>query len=86
MHAGSALRHPCLTDVQQQCTPQLRLPGIGRGQRLGFSPAVTQLVTTFRPVFKPIGAINLVLVEQIRQPLRQLIAFAQIGVMGKKAL
>ena len=40
----------------------------------------------FSPVFEPVGPVHLVLVEQIRQPLSQLIAFAQIGVMGQEAL
>ncbi|MCY1419008.1 hypothetical protein D9M71_345830 [compost metagenome] len=43
-------------------------------------------MSTFCPVFKPVSPIDLVLVEQVRQTLSQLIAFAQIGVMGQEAL
>ncbi|MNV48421.1 hypothetical protein D3C71_1403250 [compost metagenome] len=43
-------------------------------------------MATFRPVFEPVGSVHLVLVEQIRQTLSQLIALAQIGVMGQETL
>ena len=41
-------------------------------------------MATFCPVFQPVSPIDLVLVEQIRQTLGQLIAFGQIGVMGQE--
>ncbi len=43
-------------------------------------------MATFRPVFEPVGSVHLVLVEQIRQTLSQLITFAQVGVMGQESL
>ena len=38
------------------------------------------------PVFEPIGAVDLILVEQVSQALGELVAFAQIGVVGQKTL
>ena len=36
------------------------------------------------PVGQPVGAVDLVGVEQIRQPLRQLVAFSAIHVVGQE--
>ena len=86
MNAGTTLRHALLTHVIQQRTPQFCLPATGRGQWLYFASDVAQLMPTFGPVFKPVGPVHLILVEQIRQTFGQLIAFAQVGVVGKEAL
>ena len=43
-------------------------------------------MTTRRPVFEPVGPIDLILVKQVREPFRQLIALAQIGVVSQEAL
>lgn len=37
------------------------------------------------PVLEPVGAVDLVLVEQVSQALCQLVAFAQVAVVGEKA-
>ena len=43
-------------------------------------------MTARGPIFQPIGAIDLVLVKQVRQALGELVAFAQIGVVREEAL
>jgi hypothetical protein len=44
------------------------------------------LVPASGPVFQPISAVHLILVEQVGQPLRQLVALTQVGVVGEEAL
>ena len=43
-------------------------------------------MATCGPVLQPVGAIHLILVEQVGKTLRQLIALAQIGVVSQEAL
>ncbi|MNN82428.1 hypothetical protein D3C81_1993630 [compost metagenome] len=38
-----------------------------------------------RPVLEPIGAVDLVLVKQVGQPLGELVTLAQVAVVGKEA-
>jgi len=38
------------------------------------------------PIFQPVGAVDLVLVEQVGQSLGELVAFAQVGVVREEAL
>ncbi|MNG15643.1 hypothetical protein D3C84_994880 [compost metagenome] len=42
-------------------------------------------MSTFSPILKPVGPVDLVLVEQIGKTLGQLIALAQVGVVGKES-
>src|SRR5450830_719224 len=38
------------------------------------------------PIFQPVGAVDLILVEQVSQSLSELVAFAQVGVVREEAL
>ncbi|CNL15872.1 Uncharacterised protein [Mycobacterium tuberculosis] len=62
------------------------MPAVGRIEWFGFTATIAQLVTARGPIFQPIGAIDLVLVEEVRQALGELVAFAQIGVVREEAL
>ena len=56
----------------QQQTPQRGLPALVRRQRAGLATRRDQLVTPLGPGSQPVGPVDLVLVEQIGQPRRQL--------------
>ena len=47
---------------------------------------MADLITPLRPVAQPVGAVYLILIEQISQALGQLITFAAILVIGEKPL
>src|SRR5450830_1747223 len=38
------------------------------------------------PIFQPVGAVDLILVEQVSQSLSELVAFAQVAVVCEEAL
>ncbi|MNZ67392.1 hypothetical protein D3C78_856380 [compost metagenome] len=86
VNTGTTLRHALFSHIQQQRTPQLGLPTVSRCQRLALASAITKLMTSCCPVFQPVRTVDLILVEQVRQALGQLIALAQIGVVGQEAL
>ncbi len=43
-------------------------------------------MATGSPVFQPVGTVDLVLVEQVGKTFGQLVALAQVGVVGEEAL
>ena len=67
-------------DVGGHGAPQLRLPALVVLQHDGFAARRAQLVASGRPVGQPVGAVDLVLVEQVRQALGQLQAALGIAV------
>ena len=69
MDAGTALRHALFADIIQQRSPQLGLPATGRWQRFDFTSHIAQLVAAFRPIFQPVGPVDLILVKQVGQTL-----------------
>ena len=75
---------PFNADVVTQPAPQRRLPALVRVQRPGLAPSVDQLVTAIGPGRQPVGAIHLILIEQVGQPLGQLVALAQVVIVGQK--
>ena len=84
MHPGppALAGHHVLT----QPPPQRRLPALVIRQRTWRAARIDQHVLPRRPGGQPVGPIDLVLIEQIRQPSGKLKAFAQIGVIGQEAL
>jgi hypothetical protein len=69
--------------VGQQRPPQAGLPALLVGQG-GVAIRLDQHVVARRPGGQPVGAIHLVLVEQVGQPLGELEALAQVGVRARK--
>ena len=72
--------------VREQGAPQMGLPQLAGGEVVEavavLGPA--QPVVAPFPVRQPVGPVDLVGVEQIRQPLRQLVAFAAVHVVGQE--
>ncbi len=85
MYAGTALRHALLANVLQQCAPQLGLPAVARGQCLAFTAGGVEDVLASGPVLEPVGSVYLILVVQVGQALGELIALAQVAVVGEEA-
>ena len=65
--------------------PERRLPAFLVIQRSRAGARQADMVAPGGPVVQPVGAVDLILVEQIGQPHRQLIALAAVVVIGKKA-
>ncbi len=73
-----------LADVLQQQAPQFRLPALRFGKRFArATQVIAQHVVPGRPVVQPVGAIDLVLVEQIGQALGQLVALARVVIVAE---
>ncbi len=72
--------------VREQGAPQMRLPQLAGGEVVEAVPVLgpAQPVVAPFPVRQPVGPVDLVGVEQIRQPLRQLVAFAAVHVVGQE--
>ncbi len=85
MYPGAAAGQLLGADIFQQRAPQRRLPAHRFVQRPRAVARGAQLVAAFGPVRQPVGAVDLVLIEQIGQALGQLVALAQVGVVGEKA-
>ena len=85
VHAGAALRQALGTHVGEQRAPQFGLPALLLGQRHDLAAGLAQLVAAGGPVLQPVGAVDLVLVEQVGQALGQLVALAQVIVLGEEA-
>ncbi|MNP28458.1 hypothetical protein D3C76_1214220 [compost metagenome] len=85
MHPGAALRHTLLANILQQCPPQLGLPTVAWGQRFALAAGGVEDVFSCGPVLEPVGAVDLVLVKQVGQPLRELVTLAQVAVIDEKA-
>ena len=66
--------------------PQHRLPGLAVRQGADLAPGIAQTIPPLGPLVKPIGAVHLVLVVQVSQMAGQLIALAQVVIVGQKAL
>ncbi|MNP23038.1 hypothetical protein D3C76_1157320 [compost metagenome] len=86
VHPGAAAGQPIGADFVDQRPPQLGLPAVIHIQLAHRAAGQAQLVAALAPVLQPVGAINLVLVEQVGQALGQLVALAQVGVVGEEAL
>lgn len=85
VHAGAAGGQRLAADVLEQGAPQRRLPAHRLVQRPRAVARGAQLVAALGPVGQPVGAVHLVLVEQVGQALGQLVALAQVGVVGEEA-
>ena len=72
--------------VGQQRAPQAGLPALLVGQGAALATGLDQHVVARRPGGQPVGAIHLVLVEQVGQPLGELEALAQVGVPRQEAV
>ncbi len=68
---------------RQQLPPQGRLPALVRRDRPGIGGAVRgcQHVVTGRPGGEPVAAVDLVLIEEVRQALGQLQAAAHVALL-----
>jgi hypothetical protein len=86
VHGGAAGLHAGSAHVVQQAAPQLCLPALLLLQRFRIAARTAQLVTAFRPVAQPVGAVDLVLVEQVGDALGQLEAPTLVMVLGEKPL
>jgi len=84
VHARPALDHSVVARVVQHRAPQGGLPAVFRAERHCAAPRCPQHVAPVLPIVQPIGAVDLVLVEQIRQPLGQLMALAHAVVVGQE--
>ena len=72
--------------VREQGAPQMRLPQLAGGEvveAVAVLGAAQPVIAPF-PVRQPVGPVDLVGVEQIRQPFRQLVAFATVHVVGQE--
>lgn len=89
VNAGAARRVAALGgNIRQQRPPQGRLPVLVGGKRLtgGGVWRLAQLVGAGLPVQQPVGAVHLVLVEQLGQLARQLVALAPVAIVAQKML
>ncbi len=86
MYSGAALRHALLTNILQQGSPQLGLPAVARRQGFALTTGSIEDVIASSPVLEPVGAVDLVLVEQVSQSLGELVALAQVAVVIEEAL
>ena len=84
MHPGPAAGQFLLAHIGEQGSPQRRLPAHGLIQRHQPPAQTDDFITPLGPTGQPVGPIHLILIEQIRQPLGQLIAFAIIGIVLQK--
>ncbi|MNP83357.1 hypothetical protein D3C76_1822750 [compost metagenome] len=64
------------TYILEQGPPQLGLPAVARCQGFAFATGRIEDVLAGSPILEPVGAVDLILVEQVSQALCQLIAFA----------
>ncbi len=55
------------------------------GQRLAFTAGGVEDVLASGPVLEPVGAVDLILVEQVGQALGELVTLAQVAVVGEEA-
>lgn len=85
MHAGAALRQALGAHVGEQFAPQLGLPALLGIQLDGLAAGLAQPVVPGGPVLQPVGAVHLVLVEQVGQAFGQLVTLAQVVVIGEEA-
>ncbi len=85
MNTGPAVAQTFRTNVRQHRAPERRLPAFLVIQRSRAGARQADMVAPGGPVVQPVGAVDLILVEQIGQPHRQLIALAAVVVIGKKA-
>ncbi|MNP18141.1 hypothetical protein D3C76_1106010 [compost metagenome] len=85
VYPGAALRHALLANILQQCSPQLGLPAVAWRQNFALAAGRVDDVLATGPVLEPIGTVDLVLVEQVGQALGELVALAQVTVIGEEA-
>ena len=85
MHAGATFGQVLRADIRQQGAPQRGLPARIALQWPLTTARGAQAVLSAGPVRQPVGTVDLILVEQIGQALGQLVALAQILVIGEKA-
>ena len=73
------------TDIVQQQPPQSRLPALVGGQRSAAgTQRIVQFVATVLPVVQPVGAIDLVLVEQVGDTGGQLMALSPVRIVAEE--
>ena len=85
MDARPAVAQAFGTHVDQHRAPERRLPAFLVIQRPRAGTRQADMVAPGGPVIQPVGAVNLILVEQVGQPHRQLVTLAAIVVIGEKA-
>ena len=86
VHGGTAGLHAGSAHILQQITPERRLPLLLGRQRRTAATGAAQHIPARGPVFQPIGAVDLVLVEHVGNTLGQLVALALVAVVQQKAL
>src|SRR5690606_34572818 len=86
MDTGAAVTQALGTDIRQHRPPERGLPAGLRLQRQHALPGQPYAILTLRPVVQPVGPVHLILVEQIRQALGQLVALATIRIIGEEPL
>ncbi|EXI65255.1 MAG: hypothetical protein AW08_03303 [Candidatus Accumulibacter adjunctus] len=70
--------------VSQQRAPQRRLPALLGRQRPAVAAAIRQHVAARCPSGEPVGPINLILIEEVRQALGQLETLALLVIVREK--
>ncbi len=89
VHHGAAGGHSVVAHVLGNAVhhgpPQGRLPALGVIQRAGFAAGGDQHVLAASPGLEPVGAVHLVLVEQVGQALGELMVLAQVAVAFEEA-
>ena len=58
--------------VRNHCTPQCRLPRLVSRHDLVVSPRIAKNFSTLCPSLQPVTAVDLVLIEEVRETLGQL--------------
>ncbi|MDV7396065.1 hypothetical protein RZS08_32030, partial [Arthrospira platensis SPKY1] len=82
VHVGTAAVGLQRPHVLAQRAPEHRLPAHGLGHRRAAAARQRHHVLARRPVGQPVGPVDLVLVEQVGHPLRQLEAPPAVAVVG----
>ena len=85
MDARPAVAQTFSAHIHQHRAPERRLPAFLVIQRPRAGSRQADMVAPGGPVVEPVGAVNLILVEQVGQPHRQLVTLAAIVVIGEKA-
>jgi len=83
MNLGAAGVTQLLRNIVEHGAPQRGLPEFIGLERDGVARGLAQDIAASGPVFEPVGAINLVLVEKIGDFFGKLVAAARIAVRQK---
>ena len=85
VHGGAMAAHRRRAHVIEQQPPQSRLPALVRRQwRAAVAQGIVQVVAPVFPLVQPVGAVDLVLVEQVGHARGQLVALLPVRVVAEK--